>query len=71
MKNEVPFNLRDHIHRGLVDKAEKTFNIADKFVTHSIWTHMIAVICSHLGMSKPTDPLVHWEGHGSSLHNSS
>ena len=27
-------NLRDHIHRGLVDKAGKTFNIADEFVTH-------------------------------------
>ena len=25
-------NLRDHIHRGLVDKAGKTFNIADEFV---------------------------------------
>ena len=52
-------NLRDHIHRGLVDKAGKTFNIADEFVTHSVRAHMIAAICSHLGMSTPTDLLVH------------
>ena len=52
-------NLRDHIHRGLVDKAGKTFNIADEFVTHSVRAHMIAAICSHLGMSRPTDSLVH------------
>ena len=52
-------SLQDHIHRGLVDKAGKTFNIADEFVTHSVRAHMIAAICSHLGMSRPTDSLVH------------
>ena len=52
-------NLREHINRGLVDKAGKTFNISDEFAIHTVKAHMIAAICSYLGINAPTDPVVH------------
>jgi len=42
-----------------VDQAGKVFNVADEFITHSFKAHLIAAICTHLGVSAPTDEVPH------------
>ena len=52
-------NLRSLINRTLVDKAAKTFSIADEFVVHAFKVHLLAAICTHLNMSSVSEPVQH------------
>ena len=47
--------LRNYINCNLVDHAGKVFNVADQFITNSFKAHLIATVCTHLGVSAPTD----------------
>lgn len=52
-------NLRQQINRTLVDKAGKTFSVADEFVIHAFKAHLIAAACAHFNVKSPSETIPH------------
>lgn len=52
-------NTREFICRKQVTKNVKVFNVGDEFVLHTFKAHLIARICSILGISSPCENFEH------------
>ena len=52
-------NLRQQINHTLVDKAGKTFSVADEFVIHALKVHLIAAACAHFNVKSPSETIPH------------
>ena len=52
-------NMREFISRKQVTKAAKVFNVGDEFLIHCFKAHLLARICSVLGLSSPADDIEH------------
>ena len=52
-------NARELICRKLVTKAVKVFNVGDEFLLHTFKAHLIASICSFLGITSPSEYIEH------------
>ena len=56
-------NLRQHINCTLVDKAGKTFSVANEFVMHAFKAHLIAAACTHFQINSPSEAITHEISH--------
>ena len=52
-------NVREYISRKQVDKEAKVFYVADEFLLHTFQSHLLARVCSLLGISSPLSDISH------------
>ena len=49
--------LREFIRRVQVDKEVKCFNVGDEFLLHVFQAHILAAVCTQLGIQSPADEI--------------